>query len=135
MAGKLAVKGAEVGLGAALSGRYLMLLTAAPSGAGATLASLTEYAATGYARVAVTFGTATGTPRVATNSADVSTASLTGATGSTTISHWALVSAASGTSGDVYAYGTCTLSPSGAIVPTAGQAVKFAAGSLSVQID
>lgn len=135
MAGKIAYKGTETSLAAALAGRYLMLLTAAPSGPGAALSSLAEYAATGYARVAVAFGAATGTPRTAPNSAEVSTPALTGANGTTAITHWAIVTVPTGTAGDLITYGTCTLNPSGAIVPAAGQAVKFAAGALTIAID
>lgn len=132
MAGKLSLKAVETALTAALSGRYLALLTAAPSGPGATLASLAEYGAAGYARVPATFGTATGTPRTAANSASISTAPLTGATGSVNITHWALVSVASGTAGDLIAYGDVTGADRS---PEAGQVLTFAAGALTVSID
>lgn len=132
MAGKLSLKAVETGLASALAGRYLALLTAAPSGPGAALSSLTEYSAAGYARVPVSFGTATGTPRTAANSASISTAPLTGATGAVTITHWALVSVASGTAGDLIAYGDVSGADRS---PESGQVLTFAAGALTVSID
>lgn len=130
--GKIAYAGAEAALAGALSGRYLALLTAAPSGPGATISSLSEYSAAGYARVPVAFATAAGTPRTAANSGAVSTSPLTGATGSVTITHWALVTVASGSAGSVIAYGDVTGADRS---PEAGEVVTFAAGSITVQID
>lgn len=132
MAGKLTYSGAEIALATTLGGRYLALLTAAPSGPSATLASLSEYAAAGYARPSVSFGTATGTPRTAANSAAVSTAALTGATGLVTITHWALVSVASGTSGSLIAYGDVAGADRS---PEAGQVITFAIGALTISLD
>lgn len=132
MAGKLAYKAAELALAASLAGRYVALLTAAPSGPAATLASLAEYSATGYTRQAVTFGTATGTPRVAANTNTITTSALTGATGLVTLTHWALVSSASGTSGDLIAYGDLAGADRS---PEAGQAVTLAVGALTVSLD
>lgn len=132
MAGKLAYKGAETALAASLSGRYVALLTAAPAGPAATLASLAEYTATGYTRQAATFGTATGTPRTAANTNTITTAAITGATGSVTLTHWALVSTASGTTGDLIAYGDLAGADRS---PEAGQAVTLAVGALTVTLD
>lgn len=132
MAGKLSYKAAELALAAALPGRYLMLLTAAPSGPAATLASLAEYTPAGYTRQAVTFGTATGTPRVAANTSAIATAALTGATGLVTVTHWALVSVATGTTGDLIAYGDLAGADRS---PEAGQAVTFAIGALTISLD
>lgn len=137
MAGKLS----HVGAGLALDGStgratvtarttYLALLTAAPTQA-STLATMAEYAATGYARVACTFGAPSGTPRVISNSGAVNFAAFTGANGSTVITHWALVSAAAGTTGDFLAYGDLTTPRT----PQAGDTASFAAGALDIQLD
>lgn len=137
MAGKLNVAGASLGLDAAL-GRatvnsrtvYLALLTAAPA-QGTALSGLTEYAAAGYSRQAIAFVAPSGTPRVTSNTALLTYGPLTGANGSTSIGWWAVVSAASGTTGDVVAYGDFTT----ARVPAVNDSLTVAAGAITVSVD
>lgn len=136
MTGKLNVVGAGYGLDAA-TGRatvtartvYLALLTAAPT-VSTTLATMTEYAKTGYSRQACAMSTPSGTPRVSSNTALITFGPLSGADG-TAITHWALVSAASGTVGDVVAQGDFASSRS----PAAGDSVAVAIGAITVSID
>ena len=75
-------------------------------------------------------GPASGTPRVAANTGTLTYGPLTGADG-TAVTHWALVSAASGTSGDVVAQGDFATSRS----PAAGDSLTLAAGGSTVSID
>lgn len=137
MAGKLNVQGAALGLDAALgratvSSRtvYLALLTAAPA-QGAVLSGLAEYSATGYSRQVISFVAPAGTPRLTSNSATVTYGPLTGANGVAVVTHWAVVSAASGTSGEVVAYGDFAVSRT----PAAGDSMSVAAGAITVSID
>ena len=77
---------------------YLALLTAAPT-ATTTLATMTEVTTAGYSRQTVTWGAPAGNPRATSN-----TGALTFGPFSAdppNITHAALVSAASGTSGDL----------------------------------
>jgi hypothetical protein len=137
MAGKFTVVGASLGLDACL-GRatvtsrtvYLALLTAAPTVA-STLSSLAEYSATGYGRQACAMSAPSGTPRVSTNTALLTYGPLSGATGLVTITHWALVSASSGTTGDVVAYGDFNT----VRTPAAGETATVAVGAVSVGLD
>jgi hypothetical protein len=137
MAGKLSYVGAGNALDGTL-GRatqtlrtlYLALLTAAPTGS-TTTATMTEYAATGYARQAIAMTTPSGTPRVSSNSAVLNFPAFTGATGSTAITYWALVSASTGTSGDLVAWGDFTTSRT----PAANDSVSVAIGAITVTID
>jgi hypothetical protein len=136
MAGKLS----HVGSGNALDGTlgratqtartvYLVLCTAAPTQA-STLSTITEYGATGYSRQAIAFGAPSGTPRVASNSGALSFGPFTAGTGAT-VSHWVVASAASGTSGDLIAYGDFTSSRT----PGTGDTASVAAGDIDIQID
>lgn len=137
MAGKMNIVGAANALDGAL-GRatqtsrtvYLMLLTAAPT-VSSTIASVTEYSATGYARQAIAMGTPSGTPRVSANTAVLTFGPLSGANGTTAVTHWAIVSASSGTSGDVIAQGDFTASRT----PAAGDSLTVAIGAITVSID
>jgi hypothetical protein len=108
---------------------YLALLTAAPSQT-STLGTMTEYGATGYSRQAIAFSAPTGTPRVSANSGVISYGPFTAGTGST-ITHWAVVSASSGTSGDFIAYGDFTSSRT----PGTGDTASVAIGAVTVSID
>ncbi len=139
MTGKLnAAGGSAIGLdammgrvAAATGTRYLMLLTAAPTPA-STLATVTEYAATGYARQAITPGASTGTgPRVQTHTNAISFGPLSGANGSTVVGWWAICDAASGTAGNIAAQGDFTASRT----PAAGDTLTVAAGAVTWQID
>ena len=111
---------------------YLALLTAAPSDT-STVAALTEYGATGYARVAVTWGTAalngSSIPEIA-NSAAVSYGPFTAGTGAQ-ITHCALVTSASGTSGEVRIWwGLDT-----ARTPSTNDSLEFAISALKITCD
>lgn len=136
MAGKLSLVGAANALDGAL-GRvtqtartvYLAFLTAAPT-ATTTNATMTEYAATGYARQAIAQAAPTGTPRLSANSAALTFGPFTAGTGAT-IGWWAIVSSASGTTGDFIAYGDLTSTRT----PAVGDTVTAAIGSFTVSID
>lgn len=131
MAASVTTKAAEIALTALATGRYLALLTATPSGTSPTLASLTEYAGPGYSRMPFTpLVTDAVVARGAVNSAAISTSPLTGANGTTKITHWALVTTVSGTSGDVLAYGE--VNGTTGITPAAGNVITFAAGSIAI---
>jgi hypothetical protein len=137
MPGELSTAGANIALDAA-TGRatqtartmYLALLTAAPTDS-TTVATMTEYAATGYSRVACAMGAPTGDPATTANTGVLTFGPLTGANGSTAITHCALVSSASGTSGDLVAYWTLTASRT----PAAGDSVSVAIGALTLSND
>lgn len=77
---------------------YLALLTAAPS-ASTTLATMSELTTAGYSRQAVTFSAPSGTPRSTSNTAGVTFGPFSADPPS--VGWVALVSAASGTSGDL----------------------------------
>lgn len=77
---------------------YIALLTTAPT-ATTTLANMVELTATGYTRVAVTWGAPTGSPRVTSNTNALTFGPMTSDPAS--VGWLALVSAASGTTGDL----------------------------------
>lgn len=136
MAGKLTYKGAELALDGAL-GRaattardvYLALLTAAPNQS-TTMATMSEATFT-YTRPLVELGAAAGTPRTMSNLNDELIGPLADATGAITVSHWAVVSAQTGTVGDVLAYGDFTT----ARTPAANDSLRLAAGDLDIALD
>ena len=111
---------------------YLALLTSAP-GDTTALSALSEYGATGYSRQAVTWASpslnGSSVPETS-NSATLTfgpfTASVTG-----TISHAALVTAASGTSGDVLAYWELDASRT----PSTNDSLEITAGNLKLSVD
>lgn len=111
---------------------YLALLTSAP-GDTTSLASLSEYGATGYSRASVTWSSpslnGSGVPETS-NSGTVSfgpfTASVTG-----TITHAALVSAASGTTGSVLAWWELDASRT----PSTNDSLEITAGNLKLSVD
>lgn len=119
---------------------YLALCTAAPADAQSTgTISMTEYAATGYSRQTVTFGTGAGgagTPTTVggvvttANTAALSFGPFTAGTG-TTITHAALVSASSGTTGDLVAYWTLDTSRT----PATNDSISVAIGALTLAVD
>jgi hypothetical protein len=137
MAGKLTVVGAGIALDG-MSGRtnitarnlYLALLTA-PASVTTTPATMTEYAATGYSRQLCAMGTPSGTPRVIANTAGLSYGPLTGANGTTAVTYWALVSTASGTTGECVAFGDMVTPRT----PAASDTLTAAIGSITVSID
>lgn len=137
MPGELSGTGAVIALEAALGrtaastrATYLALLTAAPAD-NTTPATMTEYGATGYSRQAVTWGAATGDPATSSNTNSISFGPLTGANGSTPITHAALVSSASGTTGDLVAHWQLTSSRT----PAAGDSINVAIGALTLSLD
>lgn len=138
MTGALTDKGADIALDA-MTGRatqtartvYLALLTADPTRTG-TPASMSEYSATGYARVAYTPATpaTTGSNRKSGNTGAITFGPLTGATGSVSVTHLGLVSSASGTTGDlVYRWAVDT-----ARSPAAGDSITVAIDAVNAQL-
>lgn len=111
---------------------YLALLTSAPTDTSA-ISALSEYGATGYSRQAVTWSSpalnGSNVPETS-NSATLSygpfTASVSG-----TISHAALVSAASGTSGSVLAWWSLDASRT----PSTNDSLEITAGNLKLSVD
>ena len=136
MTGKLNIVGAGYALDAA-TGRatvttrttYLELLTAAPT-ASSTLATVAEYAGVGYTRQAIAMSTPSGTPRVTSNTAALTLGPITSGAGAT-ITHWAIVSAVSGTTGDIVAQGDWAT----ARTPGVGDSLTVAIGAVTVQLD
>lgn len=137
MAGELSTKGAQIALDAAFGtttatarSMYVALLTATPTDA-TTPATMTEYAATGYSRQLVEFTAATSAdPPVAANTNLETFGPFTAGTGAT-VTCAALVSSASGTSGDLVAWWTLTASKT----PTTGESLTIAAGALTMSLD
>lgn len=136
MTGQLSTVGANNALDGAL-GRvtqtartvYLALLTAAPTDS-TTNATMTEYGATGYARQACAFAAPSGDPSATSNSGTLTFGPFTAGTGAT-VTHCAIVSSASGTTGDFIYYFTLDVSKT----PTTGDSIVFAAGDLDVSLD
>lgn len=137
MTGKLNVVGAGYALDGAL-GRanvpartvYLALLTTIPSNT-ITPASMSEYTAAGYSRQICAMSVPSGIPRVSSNTATITFGPLTGANNATQVLGWALVSSASGTTGDVVAQGDWVTSRT----PAANDQLTVAPGGVSVQDD
>lgn len=111
---------------------YIALLTSAPTDT-TTLSTMAEYTAAGYARVAVAWSSP------ALNGSNVPETSNTGAltfgaftsgTGAT-ITHCALVSAASGTTGTFLAHWQLDNSRT----PGTGDSLQFAIGALKLAVD
>jgi hypothetical protein len=135
MAGELSSTGSGIGLDAA-TGRatqtartmYLALLTAAPTDA-STPATMTELAATGYARQAVTFTVPSGDPRSTENSGAVTFGPFS--TDPSNVTHCALVSSSSGTTGDLTMWWALNAAKDAAI----GESIQFAAGALTMTLD
>ncbi len=136
MPGELSQVGANNGLDGAL-GRvtqtartvYLALLTAAPTDT-STVATMTEYGATGYARVACAMTAPTGDPSSTNNSAALTFGPFTAGTGGV-ITHCAVVSSASGTTGDFIAWWALTTSRT----PAVNDSVSFAVAALVLTLD
>lgn len=111
---------------------YLALLTAAPTDT-TTLAGMTEYGATGYSRQSVTWSSpalnGSSIPETS-NSATVTFGPFTAATGST-ITHCALVTAASGTTGEIRAWWSLDTSRT----PGTNDSLQFTTGNLKITCD
>jgi hypothetical protein len=135
VAGEASSVGAGIALDA-MSGRatqtarttYLVLLTAAPSDS-TTLSTMSELSATGYSRQAVTWSAPSGDPRVTSNSGTITFGPVT--TDPANITHAALVSASSGTSGDFIYSWTLDTARDG----ISGDSFQVASGALVMQLD
>ena len=111
---------------------YVALLTSAPSDT-STVAQLAEYGATGYTRQPVTWTQpALNGSNVAetSNSGSLTFGPFSSGTGAT-ISHCALVTSASGTTGDVVAIWTLDTSRT----PSTNDSLQFAANALKLTVD
>lgn len=107
---------------------YVALLTAAPTDA-TTPATMTELSATGYSRQAATFSAPSGDPRVSSNTAQLTFGPFT--TDPANVPYLALVSSASGTTGDLVYFWTADNARDAAI----GDSITIAAGALVCQLD
>lgn len=132
MPGAPTLVGASLGLDAktgrvAIAARtmYLALLTAAPTDL-TTLADMAEVTTAGYARQAVTFGAPAGDPRVTSNSTAETWGPFTA--DPPIVTHLALVSAASGTVGDLIAFWTANTARDAAI----GDSISANAGAITL---
>ena len=135
MPGELSTFGANAALDGA-TGRatqtarttYLALLTAAPNDA-STLATMTEVSVAGYARQSVAWTAPTGDPSRTQNSAVLTFGPFTG--DPPNVTHCALVSAASGTTGDFIMWWALDVAKDAAI----NESIQFAAGALYMTLD
>lgn len=135
MPGEFSQRGAEIALDA-WSGRatasarttYLVLLSAAPNDQ-TTLATMTELTTGGYARQPVTWGAPTGDPSVIANSAPVVFGPFAG--DPPNVPYCALVSSASGTSGDFLGHWTLDVAKDAAT----GESIQFNAAALTMSLD
>ena len=111
---------------------YLALLTAAPNDT-TTPATMTEYGATGYSRQTVTWSSpalnGSNVPE-SSNSGVLTFGPFTAGTGAT-ISHCALVTSASGTSGEIRAWWSLDTSRT----PGTNDSLQFADSALKLSVD
>lgn len=111
---------------------YLALLTAAPTDT-TTLAGMTEYGATGYSRQTVTWSSpalnASNVPETS-NSGAITFGPFTAGTGSA-ITHCALVTASTGTTGSILAWWSLDTSRT----PSTNDSLQFASGNLKLSVD
>lgn len=107
---------------------YLALLSAAP-GDTTTLATMTEITTAGYARQSVAWSSPTGDPRSTSNSSAVTFGPFTA--DPPNVTHVALVSASSGTTGDFIYYWALDTARDG----ITGDSLQFAAGALVMTLD
>ena len=120
------VTGRNAGPGARTT--YLALLTAAPTDT-TTLATMSEVSTAGYARQAVTWSAPSGDPSSTSNSGAINFPTFTA--DPPNITHCALVSAASGTTGDLVAWWQLTTARDAAN----GDSVSVASGALVLTCD
>lgn len=132
MPGSPTVVGAGYGLdaktgraGVAARTMYLALLTAAPT-RDTTLADMVEVTTAGYARQAAAWTAPAGSPRVTSNAAAVTWGPFTA--DPPLVTHLALVSAASGTVGDIVAFWTANTARDAAI----GDSISANAGAITL---
>lgn len=106
---------------------YLALLTAAPTDTNLTMAAVTEYGATGYARQVIAWGSATAAePSVISNSGTITFGPFTAGTGSA-VTHAAVCDAVSGTTANII--GTVALTSSR--TPATGDSLQAAAAAFT----
>lgn len=112
--------------------KYLALLTSAPTDT-TTPATMSEYNPTGYSRQAVTWSTpalnGSNVPE-SSNTATITFGPFTAGTGAT-ISHCALVTSSSGTTGTIDAWWSLDTSRT----PSTNDSLQFAASSLKIAVD
>lgn len=133
MPGSPTVVGAAYGLDAK-TGRatvtartmYVALLTAAPTSE-TTLATMAEVTTAGYARQTAAFTAPSGTPRVTSNVGALTWGPFSA--DPPNVTHLALVSAASGTVGDLVAYWTANTARDAAV----GDSISANAGAITLQ--
>jgi hypothetical protein len=106
---------------------FLALLTAAPTDTNLTMAAVTEYAATGYARQTFAVGAPTAAePSVISNSGTITFGPFTAGTGSA-VTHAAVCDAVSGTTANII--GTVALTASR--TPATGDSLQAAAAAFT----
>lgn len=135
MPGEFSTVGSNIALDA-WSGRatqtarttYLALLTAAPTDT-TTVATMAEITTAGYSRQAVTWSAPSGDPATTSNSAPI----VFGPFGADppNVPYCALVSSASGTSGDLLGYWTLDAAKDAA----SGESIQFNAAALTMSLD
>lgn len=107
---------------------WLALLTAAPTDTNLTMAAVTEYAATGYARQVFGPGSATAAePSVIANAAIITFGPMTAGTGGV-VTHFAICDAVSGTTANIIATGALGSSRT----PAVGDSLQAAAAAFTV---
>lgn len=135
MPGEFSTQGANIALDA-WSGRatqtarttYLALLTSTPTDA-TTIAGLAEITTAGYARQAVTWSAPAGDPSLTQNSAPVVFGPFSA--DPPNVTHVALVSSASGTTGDFLAFWALDTAKDAAT----GESIQFNTGALTMSLD
>lgn len=135
MPGEFSQRGAEIALDA-WSGRaaqaqrssYLALLTAAPAD-NAAISALAEITTAGYSRQAVTWGAPSGDPTVIANSAPIVFGPFSA--DPPNVTHVALVSSASGTTGDFLGWWALDTAKDAAV----GESIQFNVGALTMSLD
>lgn len=135
MPGELSTVGANNALDAAF-GRvtqtartvYLALLTAAPTDA-STMATMAEVSTAGYARQACAFTAPTGDPSSTGNSAQLTFGPFTA--DPPNVTHCAVVSASSGTTGDFIAWWALDVAKDAAV----NESIQVAIGGLVMTLD
>lgn len=120
------VTGRDAGPGARTT--YLALLTAAPSDT-TTLSTMSEVSAAGYSRQSVAWTAPSGDPSSTENSATITFGPFTA--DPTNVTHCALVSAASGTTGDFLMHWALDVAKDAAT----DESIEFAAGALVMTLD
>lgn len=107
---------------------YVALLTATPTDTSLTMAAVTEYAATGYARQVFGPGSATAAqPSVISNSGVITFGPFTAGTGAT-VTHVAICDHVSNSSANIIA----TIALTASRTPATGDSLQAAASSITV---